>query len=321
MASFTDLIAGAKQLLAGMLTRGAILLVRSNGAAESTDSLTSLQAGPNGGLMTEPAPGSDVATETTLAARAGTVRHTTTPSKVDAETGPIETDKSGNTFVNASPGWFRRLNVPTTTPNTVAQAAFSVGQINGLRIDSAVNMVAWGQPAERPWMAIDGTFTGTPAGTWTGANWTIAGNKATHTAGATTALTQDTSATNPTDPIVETWTYLVLFTVSGRTAGSVTLQLGTTADGAGARSTNAPFYAFIAAQAPTINFVPSSDFDGAISDVTVVPVSPQFAGYMWEPMRFSHVFGVALASAPTALIATSPTFAWRYRYPGATELG
>ncbi len=53
MSSIAGLIAGAKQLLASARTVGAVLLARSAGASEDSDSLTSLVAGPRGGLLTE----------------------------------------------------------------------------------------------------------------------------------------------------------------------------------------------------------------------------------------------------------------------------
>lgn len=94
---------------------------------------------------------------------------------------------------------------------------------------------------------------------WTkGANWTISGGNATHAAGATADLSQN-------NIIGAARTYELTFTVSGRTAGTITPKLGTTAGTA--RSTNATFVETIASNGTDLVFTPTSDFDGNIDDV------------------------------------------------------
>ena len=97
---------------------------------------------------------------------------------------------------------------------------------------------------------------------WTkGANWAISGGVATHTAGATEDI-EESIVINQGDIC------LVTFTVSGRSAGSITPKVGTTAGTA--RSTNATFEEQIVAGAGSLlEFTPTTDFDGSIDNVTV----------------------------------------------------
>ena len=93
---------------------------------------------------------------------------------------------------------------------------------------------------------------------WTkGANWTIVAGVATHAAGATADLSQDGIAA-----VGKTWQ--LTYTISGRTAGSVTAKLGASFT---ARSTNATFVETITATSADLDFTPTSDFDGNIDDV------------------------------------------------------
>jgi hypothetical protein len=102
---------------------------------------------------------------------------------------------------------------------------------------------------------------------WTkGTGWTIGSGTATHAAGTASELSQDITASQGTG-------YYVTFTVSGRTAGSVTVDVGGTSGTA--RSTNATFTETIhGGSADTeIAFSATSDFDGSIDDVSVKNVS------------------------------------------------
>lgn len=115
-------------------------------------------------------------------------------------------------------------------------------------------------------LTADGTFTAATG--WTvGSGWTISGGKATHTAlGGVTALEGTTTVT-------EYQYYRVGLTISSRTAGSLLVYIGTKAESL-TYSTDGTYYAYIQAQSGESNakvkFVPTSDFDGSLDDVTVV---------------------------------------------------
>jgi Concanavalin A-like lectin/glucanases superfamily len=103
---------------------------------------------------------------------------------------------------------------------------------------------------------------------WTkGANWAISGGVATHTPGSTATLSQTSF------PIRNTRNYDITFTVSGRTAGTITPKVGATSTGT-TRSSNGTFTETIAAAGTaTLSFTPDTNFDGSINDVSVVPSS------------------------------------------------
>jgi hypothetical protein len=105
---------------------------------------------------------------------------------------------------------------------------------------------------------------------WTaGAGWAIAAKTYVHTPGNTATLSQ--SVANQDFPITVGVQYRVRFTVSGRTAGSVTASLGT-ANGT-TRSTNATFEELITCSGTGVfAFTPTTDFDGTLSFPTVQPV-------------------------------------------------
>lgn len=99
---------------------------------------------------------------------------------------------------------------------------------------------------------------------WTlGANWAISGGLATHTTGSVATLSQLLA-------LVLNRIYKIVFTVSGRTAGSVTVSAGASGT---ARSSNATFTEYIYDTASTsLIFTPTTDFDGSIDNVTVQEV-------------------------------------------------
>lgn len=101
---------------------------------------------------------------------------------------------------------------------------------------------------------------------WTkGAGWTISAGVASHASGTASVLSQSAS-------ISQGMGLYVTFTVSGRSAGSVTATIGGTAGTA--RSTNATFSETIHAGATTlVEFSATSDFDGSIDNVSVKSVS------------------------------------------------
>ncbi len=104
---------------------------------------------------------------------------------------------------------------------------------------------------------------------WTaGANWAVVANKAVHTAGSVATLVQ--SVTIPPPTVAPTpYKYWARMTMSGRTAGSVTVKLGDGTTSA-ALITNG---IIMVPQYPTtsgaVNFTitPSTDFDGTLDDI------------------------------------------------------
>lgn len=98
---------------------------------------------------------------------------------------------------------------------------------------------------------------------WTkGAGWSIAAGKAVAAAGAGSDLAQTTKETDVGDD------YLVRFTVSDRTAGTVTAKIGSA--GAVARSTNDTFTEIITCVGDGIvRFTKDATFDGKLDDVYV----------------------------------------------------
>jgi hypothetical protein len=99
-----------------------------------------------------------------------------------------------------------------------------------------------------------------PGAGWSGANWAGSGlGPYTHTAGATTSLTNAVLTVG--------LRYLVTYTVTGRSAGTVTLYAGATAGTA--RSTEE----LTCTTSTGLTFTPSSDFDGAVTVVSAEALS------------------------------------------------
>lgn len=121
----------------------------------------------------------------------------------------------------------------------------------------------------------NGTFTGSAAG-WTlnssGAGWTYAANAIVHAGPAWGVAAQYLADQVSGNGLVPGVDYYVTFTVSGRTAGSVSAYVGT--EGAGtSRSTNATFTEIITCSGdPIFLFLSSDTFDGVIDTVSVTQV-------------------------------------------------
>jgi hypothetical protein len=132
---------------------------------------------------------------------------------------------------------------------TAGSIASSLGGVSGGTI-SATDLVT------------NGTFTSALTGWTVGANWAYNADTALHTAGATETLEQDVGALAESK-------YDVIFTVSGRSAGSVTVTLGGTAGTT--RSADGTFTeSLTASEASNLIFTPTSDFDGALDNVIVI---------------------------------------------------
>ena len=114
-------------------------------------------------------------------------------------------------------------------------------------------------------LQTNGTFASDTA--WTkGTGWTISAGTANKAAGVASDLTQTPTV------IIENQAYYVTFTVSSRTAGTITAKVGSTAGTA--RSTNATFAEYIVAgNDGTLTFSADSAFDGKIDDVTAIPAA------------------------------------------------
>lgn len=116
----------------------------------------------------------------------------------------------------------------------------------------------------RETIVANGTFGTTTAWT-TGTGWSIGSGVATHAASGAGDISQAISA-------VAGKTYRIQFTVSGRTAGSLTpVLLGGSEIIGAAASTNGQFSAALAAVSGTaaVAFRASADFDGSLDDVIV----------------------------------------------------
>ena len=112
-------------------------------------------------------------------------------------------------------------------------------------------------------LTTNGTFTGSLTG-WTSTNWTLSSDKALHTTGNTSALSQSIGG------IVLTAPYQVVITTSGRTAGSITVSLGGyTSDAISTNTTTTiPLYP-TSGGTQTLSINPTSAFDGAVDDITL----------------------------------------------------
>lgn len=117
---------------------------------------------------------------------------------------------------------------------------------------------------------VNRDFSG--AGSWTGTNWSISSGTLLHTTGSTVnAVLANANLTSLS--IVNGRTYLVVFTVAGRTAGTVQMKLG--AATSTAVSTNGTFNYNINAVADNADliFTPTSTFDGSIDNISIIRIA------------------------------------------------
>jgi hypothetical protein len=117
----------------------------------------------------------------------------------------------------------------------------------------------------------NGDFAAGDNGVWGGQNWVVDATGALHTAGtpiATNSFVQSLDQVlNPAT--IADHSYVLGFTISGCTAGSVVPYIGDTAGTS--RNADGVYTAdtIVAATTGHLRFVPSADFDGKISAVTV----------------------------------------------------
>ena len=112
----------------------------------------------------------------------------------------------------------------------------------------------------------NGTF-GSDASWTKGTGWTITGGKAVGAAGSASDIYQDTG------DLTEDRVYETIFTLSDRTAGSVTLKIGGTS---GTARTSSAKYTERITCGPTdvVAITKTSDFDGKIDDISVRQIAP-----------------------------------------------
>jgi len=141
----------------------------------------------------------------------------------------------------------------------------------------------------------NGSFAGNATGWTLGTGWAYSSNNVVHTVGQTGLLTQAVGA-------VAGDTYIVVFTISNRTAGGVAVRLGNTYDFTNTYTTNATFTVlFHATSTGVFEIIPESAFDGAISAVSVKKIAaltaPQVGdGINWK-LRFNLNGSVDLRNA------------------------
>lgn len=149
-----------------------------------------------------------------------------------------------------------RLYQQITGISAVAAIADPIGLIIGESGGAAVGAS----------VVADGDMSGS---SWSGTNWTEGSGVFTHTPGSTSSGGQSVTLSVGT-------TYRVTFTVLSRTAGTVTPStFGGTGQAGSAVSTNATHVQFLTAITGNnaFRFIPTTDFDGAIDNVLLEPIS------------------------------------------------
>lgn len=126
----------------------------------------------------------------------------------------------------------------------------------------------------------DSTF----ATNWTTTNWVVSGGFADHTTGNTSALSQAYAAMTGE---ADNTPYLLSFTVTDRTAGSVTATFDS-AHNSRTVSANGTYEVVVYSDSgSSLTFTPTSDFDGKISAPSLTP---------WTGLAFSGGIGVNTVS-------------------------
>lgn len=215
---------------------------------------------------------------------------------------------TGGTYTSSCVRHWRRLSPAAAAGAWTGFASLAEGACDALRVDTD-NTIVYAHPPSRPVM-IDGSSTA-----WTaGAGWTITSGVAVHAAaGGTANLSLDTATSNPNDPLIVNQYYAVVFTIAGRTAGTVTPKIGTTAGTA--RSTSGTYIEIIQAQSTSLIFTPTTDFDGSItlSSVWCFSGTPPLAAGIWDPTSAIKVVCTAASSAPGTITTAGVWGGWLFR--------
>ena len=143
---------------------------------------------------------------------------------------------------------------------------------------------------------INGSFAAGNTGWIVGANWNTSTGVAVHTAGSTAALESTGTA-----PVVGRL-YRVIFTVSFRSAGSITLTFGGVTQAGLPANQQYTFY-ITATNTDTAKFTPTNDFNGRIDDVSVKAYARQ-------------VFDYSLNGNTGTMKDTQATSTLRAKFPG-----
>jgi len=131
-------------------------------------------------------------------------------------------------------------------------------------------------------VVANGTFT-TSLASWTaGAGWAWAAGAAKHTTGNTGTLSQSLTLTANA-------VHRLSWTITGRTAGSVTITVGTATTPA--QTASGQTLLTPGSTTPTITITPTTDFDGSVDDISVT-IGSGTAGAP-RPAKSSVINGVA----------------------------
>lgn len=248
----------------------------------------------------------------------GTVRHATTPTRLDASTGALDVDAAGNAHVTATVAadQFVVLQGPEDTALDAAEIA-SLALLDTLSCDgveaNADGVYLFAQLREAARLAP------ITAAEWTaGEGWSFEGTIATHdgTGGHVADL-------ETVDVVKLGVPYAIVYTISGMSAGTLTEKLGTA--GALARAADGTYMQI---KIPTVDgqvhFTPTADFDGSIdiADVWVVPFHELPSAGVQKPLACSKIVACAMKSAPETKVIAPATVAIRalhYRRQGAVQ--
>lgn len=188
--------------------------------------------------------------------------------------------RSGWFFHTAAGDLSDKATSPTTTPpaattdSTVAPlVAAGSTSTTMTNLKETFAQSKSGEPGAE--LVTNGTFDTSLTG-WAGANWAWVTGAAKHTAGSTIALTQ--AALVPTKGT----TYAYSFTVSGATAGWVTLQLG---GATRASNGDGTFTGYITATTTAaLSLIPESVFDGSVDLVSIKALPVGASGTFANPI-------------------------------------
>ncbi|WP_340688990.1 host specificity factor TipJ family phage tail protein [Salipiger thiooxidans] len=154
--------------------------------------------------------------------------------------------------------------------------------------------------ATRVDQVVDGDMSN--AASWTaGGGWAISGGAATHTPGVSSTLSQSQTLTAGK-------TYRAAITISGRTAGSVTVQFtGGTTEPSAAISANTQTLFELDAQTgnDTLEIVATSDFDGSVEEIILYQATNACAPQGTYDYRFAAVNADGFASDASSATTTT----------------
>ena len=147
-------------------------------------------------------------------------------------------------------------------------------------------------------LVTNGGFTGDTTGWTLGANWAYGVNNVVHTAGAVEALSQNISVVSGT-------VYVISFSQSAATAGSLTIAIGAVSvDWAYWQSVKSVTITAGATGALSFSITPTTDYDGTLDDISVKAI----VAYTLPTARLLNVdgsVGVEIRSGGSGLSNTA----------------